>query len=302
MSDVGRRLRVRVTASNAAGSGSARSRPTAIVSPGGSPPPPPPNAPCAGTSPPARYAHVVWILFENHSYGSIIGASSAPYFNQLASLCGLATNYSAISHPSLPNYIALTSGSTQGLTDDGSPSQHPLSVPSIFSQLPGGGSRSLEESMPANCSPGNSGRYVVRHNPEAYYTNIRAECGSYDVPLGSTPDISARFTFVTPDLCNDMHNCPVATGDRWLSTFLPQLLASSEYRAGKTAIFITFDEGSGGNNKVATIAVAPPVRPGARSGTAYTHYSLLRTTEEMLGLGLLGNAASATSMRAGFGL
>ena len=156
--------------------------------------------------------------------------------------------------------------------------------------------------MPSNCSLSSSGRYLVRHNPQAYYTNIRGECGRYDVPLGSTANISARFTFVTPDACNDMHDCSVATGDRWLSNFLPQLLASGEYRAGKTAIFITFDEGSGGNNKVATIAVAPPVRPGARSGTAYTHYSLLRTTEEMLGLGLLGNAASATSMRAGFGL
>jgi hypothetical protein len=245
---------------------------------------------------------VVWILFENHSYSSIIGSSSAPYFNRLASLCGLATDYSSITHPSLPNYIALTSGSTQGITDDGSPSQHPLSVPSIFSQLPAGGSRSLEESMPANCSLGSSGRYVARHNPEAYYTNIRGDCGAYDVPLGGAADISARFTFVTPNLCNDMHDCSVATGDTWLSSFLPPLLASAEYRAGKTAIFITFDEGSGGHAQVATLAVAPPVRPGARSGTAYTHYSLLRTTEEMLGLGLLGNAASAQSMRAGFGL
>jgi hypothetical protein len=303
-SDVGRRLRVSVTASNAAGSASARSRPTRIVSQGGSPPPPPPppSAPCAGTGAPARYAHVVWILFENHAYSSIIGSSSAPYFNQLASLCGLATNYSAITHPSLPNYIALTSGSTQGITDDGSPSQHPLAVPSIFSQLPGGASRSVEESMPANCALNNSGRYVARHNPEVYYTNIRTDCGTYDVPLVSPANISARFTFVTPDLCSDMHDCSVATGDTWLSHFLPPVLASSEYRAGNTAIFITFDEGSGGHNQVATLVVAPPVRPGARSAAAYTHYSLLRTTEEMLGLGLLGNAASAPSMRAGLGL
>jgi hypothetical protein len=245
---------------------------------------------------------VIWILFENHSYGSIINSSSAPYFNHLASLCGLATDYSAISHPSLPNYIALTSGATQGITDDGSPSQHPLAVPSIFSQLPAGGSRSLEESMPANCSLSSSGRYVARHNPEAYYTNARADCGAYDVPLGSPADISARFTFVTPDLCSDMHDCSVATGDAWLSNFLPSLLGSNEYRAGKTAIFITFDEGSGGDNRVATLVVAPPVHPGSRSATPYTHYSLLRTTEQMLGLGLLGNAASAASMMAAFGL
>src|SRR4051794_35471683 len=299
-SDVGRRLRLRVTTSNAAGSASARSRPTAIVSRPGHPPPP--GLPCSGASAPAHYSHVVWIVFENHPYSSIIGSASAPYFNQLAGLCGLATDYSAITHPSLPNYIALTSGSTQGITDDGSPSKHPLAAPSIFSQLPAGGSRSLQESMPANCSLGSSGRYVARHNPETYYTSVRADCGVYDVPLGNAADISARFTFVTPDLCNDMHDCSVTTGDTWLSHFLPSLLASSEYRAGKTAIFVTFDEGSGGNNRVVTLVVAPPVRPGSRSGTSYTHYSLLRTTEEMLGLGLLGNAASAASMRAGIGL
>jgi phosphatidylinositol-3-phosphatase len=265
------------------------------------PPPPPPQRPCTGAAAPAKYDHVVWVIFENHSYDQVIGSSSAPYFNQLAGRCGLATNYSAATHPSLPNYIALTSGSTQGVSDNGSPSQHPLNVPSIFSQLPAGGSRSLQESMPVNCALGNSGKYAVRHNPETYYTNVRTDCGTYDVPLGASPDISARFTFVTPNLCNDMHDCSVSTGDSWLSTFLPQLLSSSQYRAGKTAIFITFDEGSG-NNRVVTIVVAPAVHAGARSGTTYTHYSLLRTTEELLGLGLIGNAQSATSMRRGFGL
>jgi phosphatidylinositol-3-phosphatase len=106
---------------------------------------------------------------------------------------------------------------------------------------------------------------------------------------------------VTPNLCSDMRDCSVSTGDSWLAGFLPHLLASSQYRAGKTVIFVTFDEGSG-DNHIVTIVVAPPVHRRARSGTAYTHYSLLRTTEEMLGLGLLSNAGSATSMRAGFGL
>jgi phosphatidylinositol-3-phosphatase len=264
-------------------------------------PPPPPQSPCVGARALSTYSHVVWVIFENHSYSSIIGSSSARYFNQLANVCGLATNYNAISHPSLPNYISLTSGSTQGITDDGDPSRHPLNVPSIFSQLPGGGSRSLEESMPGNCRLSGSGDYVPRHNPEVYYTNVSSDCGSYDVPLGSSADISARFTFVTPNLCNDMHDCSVSTGDTWLSHFLPPLLSSAAYGAGKTAIFITFDEGSG-SNQVATIVVAPQVSPGARSATAFTHYSLLRTTEEMLGLGLLGNAGSAASMRAAFGL
>jgi hypothetical protein len=243
----------------------------------------------------------VWILFENHSYNEVIGSSSAPYFNQLANLCGLATNYSAISHPSLPNYIALTSGSTQGITDDSGPGSHQLTAASIFSQLPGGASRSLQETMPGNCAQSDSGRYAVRHNPEAYYTNVRGDCNAYDVPLGSPPNMSARFTFVTPNLCSDMHDCSVSTGDTWLAGFLPSLLGSSEYRAGKSVIFVTFDEGSG-SNQVVTLVIAPPVHPGARSATAFTHYSLLRTTEELLGLGLLGDAQSAASMRSAFGL
>ena len=263
---------------------------------------PPGQSPCGGGKAPAHYDHVVWILFENHSYSSIIGSSSAPYFNQLAKACGLATNYNAITHPSLPNYIALTSGSTQGITDDGDPSRHPLDVPSIYNQLRGGKSRSLQESMPGNCRLSSSGEYLPRHNPEVYYTNVRSDCASYDVPLGSSADISARFTFVTPNRCNDMHSCSVSTGDTWLSRFLPRLLSSGQYRAGKTAVFITFDEGTHSDNRVATIVVAPSVHPGARTATAYTHYSLLRTSEEMLGLGLLGNAASAMSMRAAFGL
>ena len=131
------------------------------------------QGPCRGAKAPTRYDHVVWIVFENHSYRQIIGSSSAPYFNQLARKCGLAKNAAALRHPSLPNYIGLTSGSTQGITDDGSPSKHPLNVPSIFSQLRSGGSRSLQESMPSNCALGSSGRYAVRHNPEAYYT----KCG-----------------------------------------------------------------------------------------------------------------------------
>jgi phosphatidylinositol-3-phosphatase len=243
-------------------------------------------------------------VFENHSYSQIIGSSSAPYINQLANDCGLATNFHAETHPSLPNYIAMTSGSTQGITDDGGPSSHPLNVPSIFSQLPGGGSRSLQQSMPLNCLRSNSGQYAVRHNPEAYYTNLGTDCATFDVPLASPPDISARFTFVTPNLCNDMHDCSVATGDAWLSTFLPTILSSSEYRSGSTAVFITWDEDNGSEgNRVATIVLSPTTPVGARSATAFNHYSMLRTTEELLGIDTyLGGAATAPSMLAPFGL
>lgn len=239
---------------------------------------------------------------ENKSYGSIIGSGDAPYINSLAAKCGLATGYSAISHPSLPNYIAMTSGSTQGITDDADPSSHPLGAASIFSQL-GPGWKALEESMPSNCAQTSSGTYAVRHNPAAYFTNIRTACTSQDIPLGSSPDISGRFTFVTPNLCNDMHDCSVATGDGWLSSFIPTILNSPTYAAGQTAVFVTWDEDDGSaSNHVATIVVAPSVPSGTTSATSFSHYSLLRTTEEMLGQSLLGNASTATSMRSAFHL
>jgi hypothetical protein len=197
----------------------------------------------------------------------------------------------------------MTSGSTQGIGDDRGPSAHPLTVPSIFSLL-GANWRALQESMSSNCDHSDSGSYAVRHNPATYYTNIGARCAAQDVPLRPTPDISARFTFVTPNLCNDMHDCSVGTGDAWLSTFLPKILASRQYRSGSTAVFITWDEDDGdANQHVATIVVAPSTPAGTRSAVRFDHYSLLRTTEEMLGLKrLLGNAARAAGMRSAFHL
>jgi phosphatidylinositol-3-phosphatase len=238
---------------------------------------------------------------ENENFGSVIGSGSAPFINSLANSYGLATDYSAISHPSLPNYIALTSGSDQGISDDSDPSSHPLDVPSIFSQLPGGVSRSLEQDMPSNCAGGNSGEYAVRHNPETYYTNLGTDCNNYDVPLGSVPDLSARFTFVTPNLINDMHDGTLGDGDRFLQGFLPALMATPQYQAGNTAIFITWDENSGSSGNQVPCIVISPYTHGVKDATPYTHYSLLRTTEELLGLPLLGNAASATSMLGKFG-
>jgi phosphatidylinositol-3-phosphatase len=257
------------------------------------------SGPC-GTSaiPPATFRHVIWVVFENKTYSSIIGSPSAPYINALAEQCGLATNFFAETHPSLPNYIAMTSGSTQGITDNLGPSSHLLDVESIFSQL-GSDWRALQESMPSNCLQSNSGLYAVRHNPAAYYTNI--DCATDDVPLDSTPDLSAAFTFVTPNLCNDMHDCTVETGDAWLSTFMEKVLASPEYEAGGTVVFITWDESNDDSQHIATLAVSP-YTAAAHAAPFYDHYSLLRTTEELLGLETLGNASVASSMRSAFGL
>jgi phosphatidylinositol-3-phosphatase len=263
------------------------------------PAPSPPAVPTASTAGPIQ--HVVWILMENEDFGSIMGSSSAPYINSLANSYGLATDYSAISHPSLPNYIALTSGSTQGIADDSDPSSHPLNVPSIFSELASGASRSLEQDMTSNCAGGSAGEYAVRHNPEAYYTNLGSDCGNYDVPLGVAPDLSTRFTFVTPNLINDMHDGTISDGDKFLQAFVPALMATPQYQSGNTAIFITWDEGTGSSGNQVPCIVISPYTHGVKDATPYTHYSLLRTTEELLGLPLLGNAASATSMRGKFG-
>jgi hypothetical protein len=248
-----------------------------------------------------KVQHVVWILMENKDYSSVLGSGSAPYVNRLAHRYGVATDYSAISHPSLPNYIALTSGSDQGISDDSDPSSHRLSVPSIFSQLPGGGSRSLEQGMPSDCAKGDSGEYAVRHNPEAYYANLGQECASYDVPFGAKPNLSARFTFVTPNLINDMHDGSISDGDRFLQSYVPALMATPQYKARNTVIFITWDESEGGSSNRVPCVVISPFTHGVRDGTPYTHYSLLRTTQALLGLPLLGNARSASSMLGKFG-
>jgi hypothetical protein len=269
------------------------------------------NAPCGRTAAPAAWQHVVWIVFENKSYDQIVGSANAPYLNRIAGECGLAADYHAVAHPSLPNYIAMTSGSTQGITDDGPPSVYPLTAPSIFSQLGTGGWRSLEESMPAPCASGSSGLYAVRHNPAAYYVPPALDCLAQDVPLTDPPDISAPFTFVTPNLCHDMHSSPcasttadeVAAGDTWLASFLPGVFATPEYRSGSTAVFITWDEDDFTSvQRVPTIVVAPSVAPGTEAATTFDHYGLLRTTEDMLGLDHLGGAATATSMKEAFGL
>src|ERR1700722_2085983 len=243
----------------------------------------------------ATYTHVVWILLENQGY-SVVGSPSAPYFNELGTRCALATNDFAISHPSLPNYVALTSGSTQGIADDGEPSTHPLAVPSIFSQL-GSNWRALIESMPGRCDHVTSGVYAARHNPAVYYTNIAAACQRNDVPLTPPLNLSSRFTMIVPNVCNDMHSCPVATGDAWLKRFVPLVVQSSQYQSRSLVLFITFDENDlDASNQVPTLVIAPSTPSGLRVGAKFTHYSLLRTTESLLHLAPLAGAKSAPSM------
>ncbi len=283
---------------------------------------PTPPGPCgaAPTSAPATapIQHVIWIFMENHGYSQVVGSASAPFVNLLAAQCGLATNYHAITHPSLPNYIAATSGGTQGVTDDAGPSAHPLDVPSIFSQVRDAGLewRSYQESAPANCTLSPSSPYAVKHDPAAYYTGLRDDCAMWDVPMGTTSaghflsDLNSNalpaFSFVTPNLCNDTHDCSIATGDAWLKAWFARIVASPGYLDGSTVVFLTWDEDAGADgNRVPTVVVSPKTPLGTVSTTLFSHYSLLKTAEELLGIpSFLGHAADAgtNSMRTAFHL
>jgi hypothetical protein len=249
---------------------------------------------------PRVYRHVVWVVLENESYDDVVGQEDAPFLNGLAANCGLATSYFAVAHPSLPNYLAMTSGSTWGIADDDLPSAHPLDEPSLFSQL-GGDWRALLESMPSPCLLTNDGRYAARHNPAAYFVDVRQACDRQE--SSGAPDARARFTLIVPNLCHDGHDCPIATADHWLAQALRPLLDGDAYRDGGTALFIVWDEADeAGSNQIPAIVVSPYTAAGTRSATRFDHYSLLRTTESMLGLPCLAAACQASSMRAAFGL
>lgn len=259
---------------------------------------------CGQTRNAPRWRHVVWIVLENRGADSVLDNAAAPYFNALAAQCGVADNMHGLTHPSLTNYIAMTSGSTHGITRNGDPGDYSLRVPNIFSQLGKRGWRAYNESMPRPCYRSDDGLYAVRHNPASYYLNLGGRCAQRDIPVSGRLDLSARFTMITPNLVHDMHDSSVAVGDAYLSTLVPALLSSPEYRSGTTAIFITFDEaeGSSPDNRIATLMIAPSVGPGTRTSAAFTHYSLLRTTQQLLGLPKLGFAKTARGMRSSFNL
>jgi phospholipase C len=268
-----------------------------------------------------HYQHVIWIWMENHSYSTIIGSSDAPYINSLARRCGLATNYHNISHLSLTNYVGATSGLSVAAVNKFSGDCDPSPTcstgsPSIFGQASSW--RAYEESMPSNCDNSNSGEYAVRHNPPVYYSTLRG-CSSFDVPFTRLASDLANhnlpaFAFVTPNVVSDMHDGTVAQGDAWLATHLPTIVDSSAYSRGSVVVFVTWDEGEGGaisncptnatdlGCHVATLVVSPSTTPRTTSATLFNHYGLLRTTEELLHVPLLGQAAQARSMKVSFGL
>jgi phosphatidylinositol-3-phosphatase len=273
---------------------------------------------------------VIWIFMENHGYADVVGSPSAPYINEtLIAGCGLATNYRTLTHLSLPNYIGAVTG--LGLRElgpflaDCNPGGSCLTAaPSLFAQVRSW--RAYEESMAMNCQPTGFVGYAVRHNPPPYLTAL-AGCATRDLPYTELArDLANRtlpaFAFITPDTLDDMHDgqdpAAIERGDAWLASELPRLLGSRAYRSGRMVVFVTFDEGRGGSIgqdclgedgdescHVPTIVMSASTRPGTRSARPFDHYSLLRTTEELLGVGrrhFLGRARSARSMRRAFRL
>ena len=254
--------------------------PTILTAPSAAPDPTPAPDP----------SHVFVIVLENRSYDQVVGSG---YIAQLAQQYAIATNYHGVYHPSLPNYLAMTSGSTWGVADDG---WHSLPAGGLGSQLSAAGIewRAYMEGMTNGCYQNGNG-YALKHNPFAYYGG---KCPSQVVPFtqfatdmaGAVP----RFVWITPNLCHDGHDCPNSTVNAWLSQTVPAILASDAWQ-DNGVLFITWDEGEDSANSVLTLVIHPdPLRH--QSALSYNHYSLLATIEDMLGVERLGAAAQATPM------
>jgi hypothetical protein len=251
-------------------------------------------------------AHVAVIVMENEEYGDVIGARSAPFINGLARTYGLARAMYAVSHPSLPNYLALTGGSTFGISSDCTDCS--VNARSIVDQLRHAhvSWKAYMEDLPHPCfTRASSGDYAKKHDPFAYYTEIThhpARCAHIVslAQLGADERAHAlpRFLWITPNLCHDMHDCGVSTGDRFLANLVPSLLR----RLGRNGLlFLTWDEGTSNagccrlaaGGHVATIVAGPGARRRARLTTPTDHYSVLQTIEDVLGLPRLRGAACA---------
>ncbi len=258
-----------------------------------------------------NFAHVYIIIFENKEYSSIVGSSSAPYINSLIPKYGLSTAFYAERHPSEPNYIALTSGSTQGITDDG---VYNLSARNVFDQIEASGRtwHAYMQGYPGNCftgssssavvdGPGKSGSYVRKHDPAISYTAISGNstrCAKITKLSGFDP-AAANFEFITPNMINDMHDGTIADGDNFLKAFLPTILNSAAFTTTNSVVYLTFDEGTtntNGGGHIFTMALTHTMTPGYKSTNTQPHYSMLRTIETAWGMPFLGNAASASLM------
>ncbi len=253
------------------------------------------------------FSHVYLIVFENHDFDGVVGRDSTPTLTDLSNRFGLATAYKAITHPSQPNYLALFSGSTQGVTDDG---VHDLAGRNLVDELEAKGKswHVFAENVPSGCYAGATasngrdgpGTYARKHEPAISFTDISGNatrCANIS-DLTSFDPAKADFELIVPNLCHDMHDCSTAVGDTWLKAFLPKILDSPAWADG-SVLFITFDEGTGNDPDsqiVPTYVVSNRVTPGFRSATPHDHYSLLRTIESAWNLGCLDEDCDANTL------
>ena len=261
----------------------------------------PTTAPRAVSVPDFR--HVVIVVFENHEASSIAGNPDAPTFSALARRYAALTDYTAVAHPSLPNYLALVSGSTQGISSDCW--NCIVRARSLADTLAAAGKtwKTYAEDLPyPGFTGGSAGRYAKKHDPFLYFRDVAGSLArrnrvvpytqlARDVATHRLPD----FSLVIPNLCDDMHDCSVATGDAWLKAHIVPLLGSPEVR--RSVVFVVFDEGTsdtGGGGRVEALALGPTVRPGSRFTRATNHYGLLRTIEDAWGLPRLGLSRKGT--------
>jgi hypothetical protein len=245
------------------------------------------------------FRHVVVIAFENKERGSVLGSPSAPTFNRMAAEYATLGRYYAVTHPSLPNYLALVSGSTHGIRTNCTDCV--VRARSLAGTLEASGRtwKTYAEGLPrAGFTGASAGAYAKKHVPFLYFHEVvtRPARRARVVPLTALRadlrrDALPDFALVVPDLCHSMHDCPVATGDRWLRSVVSPLLQLPE-----TVVFVVFDEGATnarGGGHVAALALGTAVRPGFRHDRVTSHCGLLRTVEDAWDLPRLGCSARA---------
>jgi phosphatidylinositol-3-phosphatase len=265
--------------------GSAQSGPT--TSPAARSPSRP--SPSPSPSPTPSPSHVFVIILENTPYQV---AMAQPYISSLAKQYAFATDYHQLGHPSLPNYLGMTSGSTWGIRDDG---YHRLPATGLGDALTNAGVswKAYMEGFSGDCfhSPY---PYALKHNPFPYYGG---QCPANVVPMTSlAPDLNGttpQLSWITPGLCNDGHDCGVRTADRWLSGVVPQIISSSAWQQNGV-LLITWDESTNADSRVALLVVTPKLR--GPISTTMDHFSLLATVSDQLGVARLGQSAQAASL------
>jgi len=254
------------------------------------------------------FSHVLVLVEENHSYSEVMGNASMPYLNQLASQYGVAAQYFANAHPSLPDYFMLTTGSTQTLDDNFSGT---ISDDNVVRELVKAGKswKCYAESIPSPGYLGNdSGAYLRHHNPFAYFSDVQSDTtqAANVVPFTQfAADLASnalpQYSFIVPDVNNDAHDGTLAQADSWLQSNIAPLIANSGFQ-GSGLLIITFDEGDQsdvdhGGGHVATLVISTQAKQGFQSQTVYQHESALRLSLAASGItSLPGASATAPDM------